>query len=363
MDKLRVAVIGAGIAQKHLIGFNANPDLYEVKVLCSLDEERGRKAAAEAGVAEFTTDTNSLFEREDIDVIDVCTPPHNHFDLVERTIRAGKHSICEKPLFGSIADVDRMAEVVKGTGLKMMPIFQYRYGAGLQKLKHLIDAGLTGPAFMTTVETHWWRPPAYYEVEWRGKWATELGGGLLGHAIHAHDMLNYVHGPCAEVFAFGDTLLNDIEVEDSMALAVRMANGSLATLSMTLGSREEISRLRFCFKNLVAESITAPYTMGNDPWKFVAGDPAHQEKVDAALAAVEPHADHYARQFELFAQSIAGDTDPPVTLQDARNALELVTAAYHSDRTGQPVPMPLKADHPLYGSWLPKAEEVRKKSA
>jgi predicted dehydrogenase len=360
MDKLRVAVIGAGIAQRHLVGFNDNPNLFDVRVLCSLDEERGRKAAEEAGVAEFTTDTGSLFDRDDIDVIDICTPPHNHFELVERTIKAGKHAICEKPLFGSISDVDRMMGIVKGTGLKVMPIFQYRYGAGLQKLKRLIEADLTGPAFMTTVETHWWRPPAYYEIEWRGKWKTELGGGLLGHAIHAHDMLNYVHGPCAEVFAFGDTLLNDIEVEDSMALAARMANGSLATLSMTLGSREEISRLRFCFKNLVAESITAPYTMGNDPWKFVAGDPEHQAKVDAALADAPAHMDHYSRQFELFAEAVARDTEPPVTLQDARNALELVTAAYHSDRTGRPVAMPLQADHPLYGSWLPAEGEARK---
>ena len=72
----------------------------------------------------------------------------------------------------------------------------------------LVDRGLAGRPIMTTIETHWWRGPDYYAVPWRGKWATEFGGGLLGHAIHAHDMLNYVHGPFAEVFAFGATLVN-----------------------------------------------------------------------------------------------------------------------------------------------------------
>ena len=352
-DKLRVAVIGAGIAQRHMVGWRRNKDLFDVPVLCSLDEERGRQVCAEYEIPEFTTDTDSIFERDDIDIIDICTPPHNHFELSKRAIAAGKHVVCEKPRVGSIAEVDEMSEIVGGTDLKFMPIFQYRYGTGLQKLKRLVELGLTGPAFMTTIETHWWRPPAYYEVEWRGKWATELGGGLLGHAIHAHDMLNYVHGPCSELFAYGATLLNDIEVEDTMALAVKMQNGSLATLSMTLGSREEISRLRFCFKDLVAESVRLPYTPGRDPWTFKAGDEAHQKRIDEALAGYEEKDDGYARQFELFHAAIAEGGEPPVTLQDARNSLELVTAAYYAQRTGRPTPMPIGSDHPLYRSWLP----------
>ena len=259
--KYRVAVIGAGIAERHLIGFKWNKDLFEVPVLCSLDEDRGRKLCEQFGIPEYTQDAGSLFGRDDIDIIDIATPPSTHFEFCERTIRAGKHAICEKPLFGSLADCDRMEEILRRSDRELMPIFQYRYGAGLQKLKRLVEMGLTGRPIMTTIETHWWRDAAYYAVPWRGKWATELGGGLLGHAIHAHDMLNYIHGPCAEVFAYGATLVNTIEVEDTMALAVRMANGSLASLSMTLGSREEISRLRFCFNDLVAESSTEPYTM------------------------------------------------------------------------------------------------------
>jgi len=351
--KLRVGVIGAGIAQRHLAGYNWNKDLFEVPVLCSLDEDRGRKAVAEFGVGAFTNDVDTLFARDDIDIIDVSTPPDSHFELSKRAIEAGKHVICEKPLFGSIADVDRMVEIVSKTDRKFMPIFQYRYGSGLQKLKRLIALGLTGKPFLTTIETHWWRGPAYYDVPWRGKWASELGGGLLGHAIHAHDMLNYVHGACAEVFAYGETLVNRIEVEDTMALSVRMANGSLAALSMTLGSRKEISRLRFCFADMVAESILEPYTMGRDPWVFTAGDPDHQAKIDSALAQYEVAEDGYTRQFELFHDAIVNDGEPPVTLEDARNSLELVTAAYYSQRTGQPTQLPITPDHPLYTSWLP----------
>lgn len=355
--KFRVGIIGAGIASRHLTGFAWNKDLFEVAVLCSLDEERGQALCEEFGIPEYTQDAETMIARADLDIIDICTPPSSHFELCRKAIEAGKHVICEKPLFGSIAEVDEMARIVaRAEGPQLMPIFQYRYGSGLQKLKMLIDLGLTGTPFLTTIETHWWRGPDYYAVPWRGKWVTELGGGLLGHAIHAHDMLNYVHGACAEIFSYGATLVNPIQVEDTAALSVKMKNGSLATLSMTLGSRKEISRLRFCFSDLVAESILEPYTMGRDPWSFVAGTGEHQQRVDEALAGYVVKEDGYTRQFELFHYALTSGGEPPVTLEDARNSLELVTAAYHSQRTGKPTPLPILSDHPLYHSWLPEEE-------
>jgi predicted dehydrogenase len=351
--RLRVAVIGAGIAERHLTGFGWRPELFEIPVLCSLDEDRGRKLCETFNIPEYSQDFDSVIARPDIDVVDIVTPPYLHFEMVRKALDAGKHVICEKPLFGSVAEVDRMAEILVRTDRRLMPIFQYRFGAGLQKLKHLIRLGLTGKPYMTTIETHWWRGPAYYEVPWRGKWATEFGGGLLGHAIHAHDMLNYVHGATVEVSAYAATLVNPIEVEDCMALAVKMENGSLATLSMTLGSRKEISRLRFCFHELVAESITEPYTMARDPWVFSAGDEAAQKRIDEALADWVPTEDGYTRQFELFHEALETGGSLPVTLEDARRSLELVTAAYHSARTGMPAQLPITPDHPLYRSWLP----------
>ncbi|WP_439561929.1 Gfo/Idh/MocA family protein [Roseinatronobacter sp.] len=352
-ERLRVAVIGAGIAERHLSGYQWNKNKFDVKVLCALDDDRARPLAERFGIAEYTRDFDAVIKRDDIDVVDICTPPDLHFEMCKKAIEAGKHVICEKPLFGSLAEVDEMIRIVGRTDCKLMPIFQYRYGTGLQKLKRLVEAGLTGKPFMTTIETHWWRGPDYYDVPWRGKWATELGGGLLGHAIHAHDMLHYIHGDCQNVFAFGDTLVNEIEVEDTMALAVRMQNGSLATLSMTLGSRKEISRLRFCYHDLVAESITEPYTMGRDPWVFTAGTAEHQKRIDDFLAELPQAEDGYTRQFDLFHDAIIHGEELPVTLHDARNSLELVTAGYYSQRTGRCVALPISEEHPLYRSWLP----------
>jgi predicted dehydrogenase len=140
-----------------------------------------------------------------------------------------------------------------------MPIFQYRFGHGIQKLKLLIAEGVAGTPYLATVETAWRRRAEYYAVPWRGKWATERGGALLSHAIHNHDLLCYVLGRPRRVFAYTTTRVNAIEVEDCAAATLEMTDGSAASLN-TLGSPHEISRHRFSF-SLVAESNTRPYTI------------------------------------------------------------------------------------------------------
>ena len=206
---------------------------------------------------------------------------------------------------------------------------------------------------MATLETHWNRGADYYAVPWRGKWETELGGAIVGHAIHIHDLLIQVLGPARRVQARLATSVNPIEVEDCAAIIIEMASGALVTSSITLGSADDRSRLRFCFADLSAESGIDPYNPGTAPWTFEARAPATQAAVDAALDGYEPHREGYARQFELMHGALIGGASPPVTLQDARVSLELITAIYQADATGQAVALPLYRSSPGYEGWTP----------
>ncbi len=151
---------------------------------------------------------------KDIEIVDICTPPTLHFPQVMAALAAGKQVICEKPLVGSLAEIDQLAIAEAKTAGRVMPIFQYRYGNGLQKAKRIIDLGLAGKPYLGTVETAWLRKAAYYSGPWRGRWATELGGVLMGHAIHPHDMFCYLMGPLKSLFGRVATRVNPIEVED-----------------------------------------------------------------------------------------------------------------------------------------------------
>lgn len=351
--RLRVAVVGGGIGKSHIRAYRALPDQFDLVAICDIDEAKAREVAEANGIPRVATDLADLCRMDDLDVIDICTPPHLHFAQIRQALAAGKHAICEKPLVGSLREVDALFEDEARSGRRVMPIFQYRFGHGLQKLKFLLAEGLAGRAYLATVETAWRRRAAYYAVPWRGKWETELGGALLGHAIHAHDLLCYVLGPIASVFARTATLVNPIEVEDSAAVALELADGSLASLGVTLGSPAEITRHRFCFSGFVAESNRRPYTNSGDPWTFTGDTPELAARIEGALARFAPLPEGYEGQFSRFQRALQDGTELPVTLADARASLELIAAMYHSARTGRSVALPLGAEHPGYASWLP----------
>ena len=352
-ERLRVAVVGLGIGRSHLRGYAGVADRFDVAALCDIDRQRADEAAEEHGVSRVVTDFAEVCRMEDVDVVDICTPPHLHYDQIQQTLDAGKHAICEKPLVSSLQDIDQLVAAEPASGRRVMPIFQYRFGHGMQKLKLLIERGVTGTAYLGTVETSWRRRPAYYAVPWRGKWATERGGALLSHAIHNHDLLCYVLGEPRRLFAYTTTRVNPIEVEDCAAIALEMADGSAACSGVTLGSPAEISRHRFSFRGLVAESNTRPYTDSGDPWSFVGDTPEIDDQISSTLAEFQPLPEHYAGQFYRFFEALQTGGELPVTLADARRSIEMITAMYYSAETGQSVAFPLPNDHPRYASWLP----------
>ena len=173
------------------------------------------------------------------------------------------------------------------------------------------------------------------------------------HALHAHDMLSYILGPIKNVFARTATRIHAIEVEDCASVSLEMADGSLASLSVTLGSSPEITRHRFCFQNLTAESNTQPYHNSFEPWTFTGDTPELSEQIAAALSRFVPLPERFSGQFYRLYQALQDGTELPVTLADARAALELITAMYHSSREEQSVALPIGRDRPAYASWLP----------
>lgn len=352
-QRLRVAIVGGGVGKGHASAFQQLPEQFELVVICDIDAARARAFAADYNIPRAVTDIAELCRMRDLDVIDICTPPYLHFEQIQQVLAAGKYAICEKPLVGSLQAVDELIRIEAASPKRVMPIFQYRFGHGLQKLKFLVDQGLAGRAYVATVETAWRRRAEYYAVPWRGKWQTELGGTLLSHASHTLDMLCYILGPVKSVFARTATRVNPIEVEDCASVSLEMADGSLASLTATLGSVPEISRHRFCFSGFTAESNTQPYDNSKEPWTFTGDLPELAQQIEAALARFVPLPERFVGQFYRFYQALQNDTELPVTLQDARASLELVTAMYHSSFTRQVVYLPIDLQHPRYTGWLP----------
>lgn len=352
MSRLKVGVVGSGIGAQHIEAYRALPDLYDVVAIADVSPDRRGEVAAEYAIAHQDDTFEALLSR-DLDIVDVCTPSSMHFDQALAALAAGVHVVVEKPVARSLAEVDRLSDAEAASGKRVSPIFQCRFGNGVQKLFHLRRKGLGARASMAATEVHWFRGSAYYgAAAWRGTWEGETGGCLTTHAIHVHDLLCEVMGPVRSLFARTANRVNGNETEDQAVLSLTFASGAYGVSSVTLGSPQEMSRLRFVFDDLVAESGLSPYTPGAEPWTFPTDDPAAAERIADALADFEPQPERFIGQFHHLHGALTSGGPLPVALADARRSIELLTAAYWSAHTGEVVTLPLACDHPFYGGWL-----------
>jgi predicted dehydrogenase len=349
-----VAVVGCGIGRTHIAeGYRRHPDRFRVVAICDVDEPRLVQLGTEFSVQRRTKSFDEVLRMDDVDIVDICTPPALHVPQILAALAVGKEVVCEKPLAGSLAEIDRVLAAEAEAAGRVMPVFQYRFGNGLQKAKRIIDLEIAGRPYLATVETAWRRTPEYYQTPWRGLLESELGGVLLTHAIHSHDLMTYLMGPVASVFARTATRVNPIEVEDCAVASLVMQGGALASLSATLGSHKEISRLRLCFEHVTFESALAPYSPSDDPWEIIPASSAAGDRIADALAGHRLVPSRFEGLMGVYHVALTSGGALPVTLADARQSLELVTALYHSSATGTAVSLPIGTDHPKYNGWAP----------
>ncbi len=147
--KVRVGVLGAGAWARlaHVPGFLRDPRC-EVVAICDPQPGFAESLATEFGIKTVATDHRALLDRDDIDLIDVCTPSATHFDLSWAALEAGKHVLCEKPVAFDYRETIRAAEFARSRGLKTKLGFTFRYAPAMRYMKSLIDQGFIGTPFI-----------------------------------------------------------------------------------------------------------------------------------------------------------------------------------------------------------------------
>ncbi|WP_299293890.1 Gfo/Idh/MocA family oxidoreductase [uncultured Tateyamaria sp.] len=346
---IRVAILGGGIGAQHLDGYRALDD-FQVTHLVDQDADR-LAALCDGDIVGLTEIDDAL--ASDVDVIDICLPPHLHVPITLAALAAGKHVICEKPLATSMAQIAEMRAAAQDAGRHVFPVFQYRFGPAFSALAQLRAAGLLGVPRAAAIETHWNRGVDYYAIPWRGTWPGEQGGAVLGHAIHAHDLLSHVMAPVSGVTARLGTLINPIETEDTAAILFDLEGGGLATSSITLGAATDETRLRLVYEHLTATSDTHPYSPSEGTWRFDARDSAQQAQVDKIVAGCADAPIGFVGGLAEIAKALRGEANQAVTFEDGARSIALVTAIYASHRTGARIELPLPDTHPMTKGWQP----------
>ncbi|MFE0320202.1 Gfo/Idh/MocA family protein, partial [Streptomyces albogriseolus] len=110
---LRIGMVGyAFMGAAHSQGWRTVGRVFELPlrpemaVICGRDADAVRAAAGRHGWAEAETDWRALVERDDIDLVDICTPGDSHAEIALAALAAGQHVLCEKPLANTVAEAE-----------------------------------------------------------------------------------------------------------------------------------------------------------------------------------------------------------------------------------------------------------------
>jgi predicted dehydrogenase len=145
--KYLVGMIGTGgIAGTHMRGWKTIEDA-ELYAAADISEKARIKSAEEFEIPNIYENYKDLLKREEVDIIDICTPNSFHFPLTIDALQAGKHVICEKPLALTVDQVSTMMEESRKAGKKLMAAQHQRFSKESKIIKKLIDDGVFGEIY------------------------------------------------------------------------------------------------------------------------------------------------------------------------------------------------------------------------
>ncbi|WP_442934147.1 Gfo/Idh/MocA family protein [Micromonospora sp. CPCC 205561] len=174
------------------------PARVRMALVCGRDAGKVADAADRLGWEAHTTDWRDLIARDDIDVVDVCTPGDSHAEIALAALAAGKHVLCEKPLANTVAEARAMAAAAataQAAGVRSMCGFNYRRVPAVAMMRQLIADGRIGVIrHVRAAYLQDWIVDPQFPLVWRLQ-RDRAGSGALGDiGAHIIDLTQYVTG-------------------------------------------------------------------------------------------------------------------------------------------------------------------------
>jgi predicted dehydrogenase len=174
------------------------PLLPRMTALCGRDHGGVTEAAGRLGWESVETDWKALVARDDVDLVDVCTPGDTHAEIAIAALEAGKHVLCEKPLANSVEEAEAMVEAADAAaarGARSMVGFTYRRVPAIALARRLVEEGRIGEIRHVRAQyLQDWIVDPEAPLSWRLQ-KERAGSGALGDiGAHIVDLTQYVTG-------------------------------------------------------------------------------------------------------------------------------------------------------------------------
>lgn len=263
---LRVGMVGyAFMGAAHSQGWRTAGRVFDLPlnpvqaVICGRDATAARAAADRHGWASVETDWRALVERDDVDLVDICTPGDSHAEIALAALAAGKHVLCEKPLANTVEEATSMARAAEEAferGQVAMVGFNYRRVPATALARSMVAEGRLGALrhVRVTYLQDWLVDPGF-PLTWRLR-KEHAGSGALGDlGAHIVDLAQYLAGErLTGVSALTETFVRErplpggatsglaavsangagqVTVDDAALFTGRLPSGALASFEAT----------------------------------------------------------------------------------------------------------------------------------
>lgn len=385
--ELGIGLIGyAFMGKAHSHAWRNAPSFFDLPLVPRLRVLGGRNSDAARAVAEkfgweqVETDWRELISRDDVAVVDVCTPGDTHAEIAIAALEAGKHVLCEKPLANSVAEAEAMvdaADAARARGVRSMVGFTYRRVPAIKLARGLVAEGRIGAVRHVRAQyLQDWLIDPNAPLSWRLD-KERAGSGALGDiGAHIIDLTQFITGErIVGVSAILETFIKErpiaasfdglagtagegtaaVTVDDAAIFLGRFSGGALATFEATrfaTGRKNSIrieingtdGSLAFDF-----EDMNVLHLLQNSDGAEVAGfrrilvtEPEHPY-----ISAWWPpghvlgYEHGFTHQAVDFVTAIAENTDPEPSFADGLNVQRVLAAVEESaakDSVWSPVP-------------------------
>ena len=257
---LNIGLIGYGfMGRTHSNAYRKVGNFFDLKyqpvlkAVCARNEQKAKAFADQWGYESVETDWRKLVERDDIDVIDICTPNNTHAKIAIAAAKAGKMILCEKPLSMDGPEGLAMVKAIEKARVPNMVWYNYRRVPAVTLAKKLIDEGKLGRIFHYRAKfLQDWTISADLPQGGEALWRLDVkaaGSGVTGDLLaHCIDTAIWLNGSVDKVSAMTETFIKErkhtltgkvqkVGIDDACAFMAKFKNGSLATFESTRYAR------------------------------------------------------------------------------------------------------------------------------
>lgn len=234
-QQLRAGVIGLGVGEQHLIGYNRIPGV-TVKAVCDIDPAKLTEVADRNGVAGRTTDWRRIVEDPDIDVVSICSYDDSHAEQAIAAFQNGKHVMCEKPVCLHRREAEALLRAKEDSGKLLTSNLILRRSPRFKALKERIASGAMGDIFYLEgdyIHQILWK----ITRGWRGQ--MDFYCVLYGGGIHLIDLMRWlIDDEVTEVGGMANKVLtadSSFRYDDTTVSLLRFSRGALAKSLTTFG--------------------------------------------------------------------------------------------------------------------------------